>query len=204
MTLGKLGEGHALSAGLRVVIEQIDRVARTIRQLLDFSRQRPAAVQPVEVAQVARAVHELLVWEGERRGVVLSLDVPAGLPAVAADPDQLQQALVNLVMNGLDACTSPGRVEVRARAEGERMQIQVIDSGCGIAPELRHQIFDPFFTTKKRGQGTGLGLTLTARIVEDHRGQLEVDSHEGQGTTVTIHWPVAQGSTGGAHHERSA
>jgi signal transduction histidine kinase len=199
MTLGKLGEEHALAAGLRVIMEQIDRVSRTIRQLLDFSRQRPTAVQAVEIAHVARAVHELLGWEGERRGVVLAVDVPAGLPALAADPDQLQQALVNLVMNGLDACTGPGRVEIRARAESASMQIQVIDTGGGIAPELRHQIFDPFFTTKKRGQGTGLGLTLTARIVEDHRGQLEVDSHEGKGTVVTIHWPFARDGAARSH-----
>jgi signal transduction histidine kinase len=196
MTLGKLGQEHALAPGLRVITEQIDRVSRTIRQLLDFSRTRPAAVQSVDVGHAARAVQELLALEGERRGVQLAVEVPDGLPAVAADPDQLQQVLVNLVMNGLDACANRpgGKVELRARlddATGGPMQIQVIDTGCGIAPELRHQIFDPFFTTKKRGQGTGLGLTLTARMVAGHHGDIAVDSHEGRGTTVTMRWPIA-------------
>jgi signal transduction histidine kinase len=195
----RLGQEHAYAGSLGVIIAQIDRVARTIRQLLNFSRAQQPAVQAVDVGQAARAVQELLAWESERRGVSIDVDVPAGLPRLAADPDQLQQALLNLVMNGLDACAPAGHVELTARLEdddaGSRpraVRIRVVDSGCGVPTELRHQIFDPFFTTKKRGQGTGLGLTMTARIVESHAGVLELDSVEGHGTTVTLRWPVAQ------------
>jgi signal transduction histidine kinase len=198
----RLGQEHAHAGSLSVIIAQIDRVARTIRQLLNFSRAQQPSVQAVDVGQIVRAVQELLAWESERRGVSIEVDIPAGLPRLAADPDQLQQALLNLVMNGLDACARSGHVEVTARAEAgdqaastRSVRIRVIDSGCGIPTELRHQIFDPFFTTQKRGQGTGLGLTITTRIVESHAGTLELESVEGHGTTVTLRWPVARART---------
>jgi signal transduction histidine kinase len=191
MTLERLGSEQVHAGSLRIIIEQIDRVARTIRQLLDFSRLRNPAKQAVDVAVVARTVQELLSWEAERRQVSVGIDVSPGLPRVSADPDQLQQALLNLVMNGLDACPPSGSVTVRARAEETMVHIEVADTGCGIPAELRQQVFDPFFSTKKRGQGTGLGLTMTARIVEGHAGEIALDSREGQGTTVTLHWPVS-------------
>jgi signal transduction histidine kinase len=206
MTRDRLGHEHAHAASLQVIIEQIDRVARTIRQLLDFSRVRHPAVQSVDVSVVVRAVQELLVWEGERRGIALRVDIPAELPRVAADPDQLQQALVNLVMNGLDACSQGAEVRISARLDHlpsrvSAVRIQVVDTGCGIPTELHHQVFDPFFTTKKRGQGTGLGLTMTARIVEGHAGELELESQEGRGTTVTMLWPIAPGRVPGAANQ---
>lgn len=197
MLAGKLGEDNPLTPGAKVIVEQIDRISRTIRQLLDFSRTKPAAVQPVSVAVVARAVGELLRYEAQRRKAHLSVEVPDDLPFVAADADQLQQVLVNLVMNALDACSPGDRVVVRGREpESSRpgtpyVVVEVEDTGCGIPEEHRHQVFDPFFTTKKRGQGTGLGLTLAAQMVRNHGGEIDLASAPGRGTRVTLLWPVA-------------
>jgi two-component system sensor histidine kinase HydH len=199
-TRAKLGD-HAQSAGLGVIIEQIDLISRTIRQLLDFSRVRPAVVRAVRLPQVARAVGDLLRFEGDRRKVTLTLDIPDTLPPLLADPDQLQQLLVNLVMNAYDASHPGGKVSINAAVDGKRgdtLRIDVRDDGSGIAAEHRNQIFDPFFTTKKRGQGTGLGLTLCAQIVRDHGGQIEVDSEVGRGTTVRVTWPRAHEEGHGA------
>jgi signal transduction histidine kinase len=196
--LGKLGAAHAQAAGIGVMIEQIDRVSRTIRQLLDFSRLQPAAVQPVVLAPLTRDVCELLRLEAERRRVRIELDIPEGLPALAADPDQLQQVLVNLTLNACDACGPGGRVRLTAAApDGSSagawglVTLSVRDDGCGIPPESLNQVFDPFFTTKKRGQGTGLGLTMVAHVVRNHGGRVELESEPGRGTCITLLWPAA-------------
>jgi signal transduction histidine kinase len=193
--LQKLGTPHVHADGLHVIMDQIDLVTRTLRTLLDFSRVQAAVVHAVSLPSVARAVVELLRYEAERRGVTLTVDVDDALPPVAADADQLQQVLVNLLMNACDACAAGGHVTLSAHSEsagreGACVVIVVDDDGAGIPEDLRHQVFDPFFTTKKRGQGTGLGLTLTAQIVRNHRGSIELVSHVGKGTRVVVRWPV--------------
>jgi two-component system sensor histidine kinase HydH len=196
--LGKLGAAHPQAAGVGVIIEQIDRVSRTIRQLLDFSRLQPTAVRPVLLGPLLRDVSELLRLEAERRQVRLEWELPEGVPAIAADPDQLQQVLVNLTLNACDACGAGGRVRLSAAApDGTAsgawglVSLTVRDDGCGIPPESLNQVFDPFFTTKKRGQGTGLGLTVVAHVVRNHGGRVELESEPGRGTSVTVLWPAA-------------
>jgi signal transduction histidine kinase len=200
--LGKLGPGHPQGPGVAVIIEQIDRVSRTLRQLLDFSRLQATAVRPVAVGPIARDVHELLRVEADRRRVRLELDVPDALPPVAADPDQLQQVLVNLALNACDACGPGGQVRLSASPPTGAwglVALTVRDNGCGIPKESLNQVFDPFFTTKKRGQGTGLGLTMVAHVVRNHGGRLELESEPGQGTCVTVLWPTAMPATEERH-----
>ncbi|PTL85197.1 nitrogen regulation protein NR(II) [Vitiosangium sp. GDMCC 1.1324] len=197
--LGKLGgAAHPQGRGLSAIIGQIDRVSRTIRQLLDFSRFQPAEARAVFLAPLVRGLEELMQVEADRRRVQLHIEVPEHLPALAADADQLQQVLLNLVLNACDACSAGGHVRLSAFPAREdppgaqgRLELCVEDDGSGIAPEHLHQVFDPFFTTKKRGQGTGLGLTMVAQIVRNHGGQVEIDSEPGRGTRVTLRWPVA-------------
>jgi signal transduction histidine kinase len=205
--LGKLGAVHPQAPGVGVIIEQIDRVSRTIRQLLDFSRLQPAAVRPVSLGPLLRDVSELLRLEAERRQVRLEWELPEGVPAIAADPDQLQQVLVNLALNACDACSAGGRVRLTAAAlDGTAsgawglVAITVRDDGCGIPPESLNQVFDPFFTTKKRGQGTGLGLTVVAHVVRNHGGRVELESEPGRGTCVTVLWPAAAPSATEEQH----
>jgi signal transduction histidine kinase len=197
--LGKLGgAAHPQGRGLSAIIEQIDRVSRTIRQLLDFSRFQPAEARAVFLGPLVHGLQELMHIEAERRRVRLHVEVPEHLPALAANADQLQQVLLNLVLNACDACSAGGQVRlIASRVPGDTpeaqgmLELRVEDDGCGIAPEHLHQVFDPFFTTKKRGQGTGLGLTMVAQIVRNHGGQVEIDSAPGRGTCVTLRWPVA-------------
>jgi signal transduction histidine kinase len=121
---------------------------------------------------------------------------------VRADRDQLQQVLVNVVMNGCDACATGGSVRLSGEAIGDGVvALRIADTGSGIAAEDRERVFDPFFTTKKRGKGTGLGLSIAAQIVRNHGGTISLDTELGHGTTVTIELPAndaAGGSRDGA------
>lgn len=193
MLATKLGAAHGEAKTTRVILDEIDRISRTIRQLLDFARVSQAEVAPVPLAAVAANVVDLLAFEARKRKVALGVDVADGLAPLAANGDQLRQVLVNLVLNGVDACEPGGRVTVRARP-GERpgfAAVEVVDDGAGISDALRHRVFDPFFTTKKRGKGTGLGLTVAAQIVRNHGGEIDVESAEGRGTRVVMAWPLA-------------
>lgn len=194
---GKLGAQHPQAAGIQVIIDQIDRVSRTLRQLLDFSRVQPAMVRGVALGPLLRGAQELLHGEAERRRVRVEVEVPEDLPPLAADPDQLQQVVLNLALNACDACEPGGTVRLGAQvaAPGEPgawngVRVTVRDDGCGIPAEHLNRVFDPFFTTKKRGQGTGLGLTVVAQIVRNHGGRIELESEPGRGTCVILWWPA--------------
>jgi two-component system sensor histidine kinase HydH len=179
---------------LRVIIKHIDNISSTIRQLLDFSRRQPVqqvAQRAVPLETSVERARGLLQWKLEARNLKLTVHLEEDLPALAADPDQLQQVLVNLLLNACDA-SSPGQ-ELLLRAattRDGRVRIELVDHGCGIAPEHLHAVFDPFFTTKKRGEGTGLGLPIASSIVRNHGGEIDLASTHGKGTTVTVSWPA--------------
>jgi signal transduction histidine kinase len=198
LALSRLGPDHAQAPAQQVIIDEVDRVTRLIRQLLDYVRVRPLPAEPraVDVAAAIERVATLLGPQASERGVTLAAGPPARLRAVRADPDHVQQILVNLVMNALDACPRGGRVELRARSgPGDEVILEVEDDGPGIPPEARPHVFDPFFTTKKRGQGTGLGLWVVAQLVRSHGGEIELGDAPGAdapgaGTLVRITWPA--------------
>ena len=176
---------------LRVIIKHIDRISSTIRQLLDFSRRQPIAPRAVSLEVAIERARELLQWKFESKKLELRVTLSDELPMLAADPDQLQQVIVNLLLNACDASEPAGEVVIRARAlQEDQVQVDIADRGHGIAPEHLHAVFDPFFSTKKRGEGTGLGLSIVASIVRNHGGEISLDSAAGKGTTVTVRWPV--------------
>jgi signal transduction histidine kinase len=180
---------------LRVIIKHIDNVASTIRQLLDFSRRPRNERRPVAIDLAVERARDLLQWKLSGRKQELVVAIPPGLPPLSADPDQLQQVLVNLLLNACDASRPGNRVALTAATAGDdAVRIEVSDEGSGIAPEHMEAVFDPFFTTKQRGEGTGLGLPIAASIVRNHGGQLTLRSTPGQGTTATVLWPTRAGA----------
>jgi two-component system, NtrC family, sensor histidine kinase HydH len=185
-------DGGPRSDDLRMIIKHIDHIASTIRQVLDFSRRQAIERRATALDMVLGRARGLLQWKLDARHLELELALEDELPLVAADPDQLQQVLVNLLLNACDASKEGDRIVISARtARPGVVQIEVADRGCGIAPEHMNAIFDPFFTTKKRGEGTGLGLSIVASIVRNHNGEINVASAIGKGTTIIIGWPVA-------------
>ena len=193
MVLGSLPADHPAREDLQIIGEQIDRISAIIRSLLDTVRVRKPEIQAVPAEPAVTGVLALVEHLARRRGIVLEAQVPADLPEVAADPAQLQQVLLNLLMNALEASSEGGRVTVEARATVHGGQpgvaVSVIDTGIGIRPEARSRIFEAFFTTKAPGQGTGLGLAICRDIVRDHGGTIGVQSRPGHGATFTVWLP---------------
>ena len=191
--LESAGDGPAAQS-LRAIVAQIDHISSTIRQILEFCRTEPiqAGVADVRVC-VLKAV-KLLEWRFRKRRIAVQQRFPGDLPEIAADPEQFEQMVVNLLTNACDASPEGALIDVVAevdRSHPNRLRLEVIDHGAGIAPEHVNTVFDPYFTTKKRGEGTGLGLAIVAHIVHLHRGEVTLVSALGDGTTATVLWPIA-------------
>jgi signal transduction histidine kinase len=173
----------------------------TVRQLLDFARRRRPEKRRTNLAKVVRDVRGLLAPLAAKRGVSIEDCTGAGPLTADVDPDQIHQALANLVVNALQASHRGGRVAIegvssfetppvgeQARA-GRYVRISVRDQGEGISAESLPRIFDPFFTTKEVGEGTGLGLCVSHGIVEEHGGWIEVRSEPGKGSVFSVLLP---------------
>jgi PAS domain S-box-containing protein len=189
LSLSHLGKEHRDAENQQVVIDQIDRVTRLIKQLLDYVRPAPAVMEEVDLARVLHAVANLIEPQAAKRSVRLHVDT-GEQPKLHADPDQVQQMIVNLVLNAIDACERNGNVWLRTKSLAQGVALEISDDGHGIPREIQKQVFDPFFTTKKRGQGTGLGLWVVAQLVRAHAAEIELDSVPGKGTVIRITWPV--------------
>jgi signal transduction histidine kinase len=178
---------------LAVVETQLARVTDIIAQLLDLTRRSAGAPVRVDVNRLLRDTVELVRPGISAAHLTLVVDAAPDLPALRGHAGQLQQVILNLLTNAIDATRPGGQVELRARVEAGRgrVLIEVRDSGEGIAPEHRRQIFEPFFSTKEPGRGTGLGLFISAQIARDHRGVIEVESVPGRGSTFRLCVPVS-------------
>jgi two-component system sensor histidine kinase HydH len=190
LSLQHLGGEHREADNQRIVIDQIDRVARLIQQLLDYVLPAPAAVRDMDLAHSLYVVRELLAPQATKKGVSVRIEASSEPRRVHANPDQVQQIIMNLALNAIDACRPGGTVTLRAISRDDSTVLEVADDGHGIPREIQKQVFDPFFTTKKRGQGTGLGLWVVAQLVRAQSAEIEVDSNTEQGTTVRVAWPV--------------
>jgi len=179
-----------------IIIREVDRLNRIVDGLLAFAGRRPLRLRSCNVNQIvdeALRLEESALQAGEV-GVVRKYD-PA-VPAVTADPDRLLQVFLNLIRNGAQAMAGGGDLAVRTRFERLAPQcggraaavVEIGDRGPGIPPEIQQQLFNPFFTTKDGG--TGLGLPISLRIVEEHGGAIEVQSQVGQGTTFRVLLPT--------------
>lgn len=180
---------------LAIIGDQIDRISKIIRSMLDTVRPQKLEIQPTPLADIVDRVLPLLRHAARRRGVTLATAIRDELPRMLADPGQMQQVLINLVLNALDATPAGGVIEIGARPEdsGGRagVAVAVRDTGPGIPDELKPRLFEPFFTTKPAGQGTGLGLAICRDIIRAHGGEIRVESQPGAGATFTVWIPAA-------------
>lgn len=183
----------ALQRRLTIVQDQIERVAASVRDLLQRARPRPDS-RPVDVVAMLNRIADATRVRLSAAHITLSLRLPPALPTVTADETQLELAILNLVTNALDAMGETGTLTLVATATGDAVRIEVIDTGGGIAPEILPHIFQPWVTTKSAGDGTGLGLSITRDVVSRLGGTVTVSSEPGRGATFVITLPASQDS----------
>ncbi|MGB4599164.1 MAG: ATP-binding protein [Trichlorobacter sp.] len=173
---------------LRKALDEIERMERLITSLLSFAAPPRAELRAGDLTAVVASLVLLVRRPCEKQGVRLSVQLAEGLPTCRFDAEKLQQALLNLIKNALEAMPGGGELSIRVSHESDGNLISVSDSGAGIEPADLELVFEPFFTRK--GAGTGLGLSITKRIVEEHGGTLSVTSNPSQGACFCIRLPV--------------
>ncbi len=167
------------------------RVQKIIRQLLDFSQQREPEFSMNDVRELIHRVLALTNHAIDQKGLQLHEIADNDLPPLFVDPQMIEQVLTNVILNAVQATEAGGSITLRTRMVNDGCEIDVVDTGSGIPPEVRPHIFDPFFTTKGTGEGTGLGLSVSLGIVERHGGNLTVESEVGKGTVFTVRLPLS-------------
>jgi two-component system, NtrC family, sensor kinase len=191
MLRGRQEDGSPDAERLRTIQEQIARVTTIVQSLLDRTRRPELVLRPYAPGELLEGLAELVRPSLVGHGIELGLEVAPALPAVGADRVQLEQALLNLVSNAVDAMPGGGRLSLAARPDGDDVALVVGDSGAGIPLEDLSRVFEPLYTTKPPGRGTGLGLPILREIVEAHGGTVRLESRAGEGTTAVVRLPPA-------------
>jgi two-component system, sporulation sensor kinase E len=173
---------------LAVAKGEINRLDYIVTQFLHAIRPTPPQLKPASLNEVVDKTLELLRPELDNRGLTVKVKLQPRLPLAPLDATQMQQVLVNLVKNAMQAMTKGGTLTLQTGEGSEGVWLSVADSGGGIPQEQINRIFEPFFTTKKKG--SGLGLMIVQRIIRAHGGRIELESHVGRGTTFRIWLPL--------------
>jgi signal transduction histidine kinase len=183
-------------AVLDEVLSQVERMDKAVRNLLSFARPPEPRMSLVDVNDLIGKLLDFLASQFAKHGIAAERKLAAGLPWLTLDPDLMQQAFLNIALNAIQAMSGGGTFRIETRVEGRTddspgtVRIVFSDSGPGISMEDLGRIFSPFFTTRQ--QGTGLGLSIAQRIVEQHSGEIAVESRPGGGAAFSIGFPVPE------------
>ena len=175
---------------LQVIDEQLTRVTGIITELLDLTRREPERPAPVDLNRLVLDMVELVRPAVVQHRLTIQAVTTPDLPRVSGHPHPLQQVVLNLLTNAIDATPPGGSVRVATRAHADEVELEVSDTGRGIPEAERQRVFEPFFSTKAGGRGTGLGLFVSSQIVRDHQGRIDLTSTEGRGTTFRVRLPA--------------
>lgn len=178
---------------IRRILDLIDRLSAISRHLRNFARKPNARLSAVPLDEAVAAAREILGWRLKAQGIALEVDLGPVAPVLRAGPVRLQQVLVNILTNAIDALEghANGRIALHAQSHGEQAVITISDNGSGIAPGVISRIFDPFFTSKQVGKGLGLGLSISFNIIHDFGGTLNATNAPGGGAVFTLTLPLA-------------
>lgn len=181
---------------IAIIEQEVHRISDMLEEFVRYARLAPPQLEEIDLNQVVRYVAEMLSERAEQSRIKLALTLAESLPPVMADENKLVQALVNLCINAFHAMPDGGTLKLATKDQGNRVAIDVADTGVGIPEEDLSKIFLPFFTKKESGMG--FGLSIVQRIVEGHDGQITCQSRVGEGTVFTVQLPVEQSRKAGA------
>jgi signal transduction histidine kinase len=189
----ELGEESGLDVyvidGLKTIRDSASKASTIVTDLLKFARQSTPQMLERDIRQTIQSSARLTEYLARKGKVEVEIEIPTQMVLATYDAQQIEQVLINLITNAIQAMPDGGELHLNLTADDEFVTIEVKDNGIGIRKRDLARIFDPFFTTKPEGEGTGLGLSVSYGIVSRHGGSIEVDSHLGQGTTFTIKLP---------------
>jgi two-component system NtrC family sensor kinase len=187
--LANAEHGKLFQENVNKIQQSVDRTRGITHRMLGFARRMEPHQDTFDVNDVVSETLSFIEREASFRGVELIRQLDPDLPMIKSDRSQLQQVLLNLANNALDAVADEGRIMVTSRSDGDCLVLIIEDNGCGIPSELHDRIFDPFFTTKAPGEGTGLGLSVCHTIVKGLGGSLTFESTPNVGTVFTVRLP---------------
>lgn len=177
---------------LNLIASQISRIEKIVRNMLDATRRPRPALVPTDINALLQRIFEVTAPTLAAREVELTINFDEAIAPILGDSEQLQQVFINLINNSLDAMPQGGQLFFSTSVGGNFAQIICRDSGSGISGEIKDRIFDPLFTTKLEGRGSGLGLTIVHKIIQEHGGQITLHSNQQLGTEFQISLPLAQ------------
>jgi signal transduction histidine kinase len=191
----RIPTGQPMREELDLIQEEAGRARDIVRDLLHFSRQREFVPQVTDLNRVLEQTVAMVRRQGAFDAITLVEEYASGLPPVEIDVPRIKQVFLNLINNAVYVMKNGGSLTLRSSAAGDMVQVEVIDTGSGIAPEHLDRIFEPFFTTKPDVSGTGLGLSVSLGIVQSHGGTIEVKSELGRGSSFIVKLPAKPGAT---------
>jgi len=189
LLLQDVAPGDLNREDLKTIIRQACRARDIVRNLLDFSRQTEFYQEQSNINEVTQRTLALVHQQLQNNDIAVEEHYAADLPLLLLDEGRVKQVLLNLIINAMQAMPQGGTLTVSSERVGNKVVVQIADTGVGIPAEYLSRIFDPFFTTKPVGQGTGLGLSVSLGIIEEHGGRIEVESRVGEGSTFTVWLP---------------
>jgi two-component system NtrC family sensor kinase len=190
MLAKQMPEGDPRQSLIEKIVKQTFRASEIVNNLLNFSRTGAAEASDVDVNRVVEETLSLVAHPLKTSHIQVMKELGQPLPPVRGSANKLQQVFLNLFLNARDAMPSGGMLEVRTAAHNGSVEIEIADTGGGIAREHIHRIFDPFFTTKASGRGTGLGLSVSYGIIKEHAGKIDVRSTPGKGSSFHVEFPA--------------
>jgi PAS domain S-box-containing protein len=203
--IGQFADGDPKRSALKIIEQEIERMANLVGNLLQFSRRNHQQISKIDMYEEIENTLDFIEHYLGGRQINVVREFADTLPALYADCQQLRQVFLNLLTNASDAMTEGGTLTLRVAAGRTEhgagaIVIEFADTGTGIKPEDLSKVWEPFFTTKDEGKGTGLGLAICRRIVEEHKGTINIESELGQGTTVRITLPATEGERNGTRN----
>jgi signal transduction histidine kinase len=193
--LGQMSPENLMRGALQVMAQELERMSTLVANLLAFSRRSQPQISTVDMGEEIDTTLELIHYHLRNHRIHVERHYPSERPNIQADRQQLRQLFLNLFTNAIDAMPQGGTLTISMRAEEavtpSHVVIEIVDTGFGMASEEIPKALEPFYTTKSEGKGTGLGLPICRRIIEEHHGTLRITSDRGKGTTVQIAFPIA-------------